>query len=198
MACLAPNLANLMVALRAATELADAFTFDEMLRTPVLAKRLPRVPNAGPASADPLPRPVRDTDVSQLQEWLQRAGLPKIGKDMTHQAVELRAQERAFHPVRDYLDGLTWDKTPRLENWLAQYLGASPTVYASGIGRMFLVAMVARIYEPGCKADYMIVFEGPQGVGKSRVCRALGGKWFSDGLPTYATKTLHSTFVENG
>jgi hypothetical protein len=49
-----PNLANLMVALRAATELADAFTFDEMLRTPVLAKRLPRVPNAGPASADPL------------------------------------------------------------------------------------------------------------------------------------------------
>jgi hypothetical protein len=92
-----PNLANLVVALRAATELADAFTFDEMLRTPVLAKRLPRVPNAGPASADPLPRPVRDTDVSQLQEWLQRAGLPKIGNDMTHQAVDLRAQERAFH-----------------------------------------------------------------------------------------------------
>ena len=158
-----------------------------MLRAPILTKDLPVAPRGASANNEPLPKPVRDTDVSQLQEWLQHMGMPKIGKDQTHQAVDQRAQERAFHPVRNYLDG-RWDRKPRLDSWLTNYLGANPTDYAAGIGRMFFVAMVARICKPGCKADYMLVLEGEQGVGKSRVCRVLAGEWFSDSLPDIRDK----------
>jgi predicted P-loop ATPase len=177
-----PVLANIMVALRAAPQIEDAFNFDEMLRAPILMLALPMVRRLS-VDLGPYPRPVRDTDVSQLQDFLQREGLPKIGMNMTRQAVELRARDCSFHPVRIYLDDLLWDRKPRLDDWLSTYLGAAPSPYVKAIGRMFLIAMVARIFEPGCKADYMLVLEGEQGARKSAACSVLAGQWFSDQLP---------------
>ena len=183
-----PIFANAMQVLRHAPEVAGAFAFDEMLRAPLLTAELPSIGDARASDGDRLPRAVRDTDVSELQEWMQHAGLDKIGRDLVHQAVDLRAQECAFHPVRDYLDALEWDGVGRLDSWLSAYLGAAPTPYHAEIGRMFLVAMVARIYEPGCKADYAVILEGAQGARKSTACAIIGGQWFSDAIPDVTSK----------
>ena len=114
--------------------------------------------------------------------------MPKVSKETVHQAVDQRGFERSFHPVRGYLDGLKWDKTPRLDDWLSTYLGATKGAYEAKIGRMFLVGMVARIFKPGCQSDYMIVLEGEQGAGKSSACRVLAAEWFSDGLKSVGDK----------
>lgn len=171
------NLANAMTALRHAPELRNTFAYDELLRAPVLVRHL-----LNEREGD-LPRPVRDADASAVQEWLQRRELRRLGADVTHQAICRRAVECAFHPVRDYLHSLTWDGKPRIGRWLADYLGATATPYTAGIGTMFLIAMIARAFKPGCKADYMLVLEGEQGARKSTACRILGGPWFSDNLP---------------
>ena len=176
---LIPNLASAMAALRDASELSDLLAYDEMLSSPVLLGKTPgrRIDNR------PFPRMVDDDDVAQIQEWLQLHGIHKLSKDTIHQAINSRARERSFHPVRDYLANLQWDERERIKTWLARYLGAAATPYNEAVGRMFLIAMVARVHEPGCKADYMMILEGDQGLLKSTACGALASKWFSDSLP---------------
>ncbi len=172
------NLANAATALENDPLLCDALARDSMARVTMLTARLP-----GDDDEDALPRPVRDCDVARLQRYLQSLGLPRIGREAISDAIDLRAEDRKVHPLQEWLNGLEWDRQPRLDGWLATYLGADPTPYDSAIGRMFLAAMVARIFEPGCKADYLLVLEGKQGAGKSAACRILGGDYFSDALP---------------
>jgi hypothetical protein len=116
------NLANVMLALREAPELQGMFAYDEMLRAPLLVASLPAA-----ISMEHLPRPLKDADVTAAQEWLQLAGLVSVSKDTVHQAVDLRASECAFHPVRDYLNGLAWDGVERLGGWVGQYLAFCKT-----------------------------------------------------------------------
>lgn len=173
------NLANAMTALTNAAEWRSRLAYDEMQRAAVLRPE----EGTGPA------KPLEDADVSRIHLWMQRSGLATMPKDTAHQAVDLRARDRAFHPVRDWLAELEWDGVPRLDAWLHTYLGADwrpPACdYTRRVGRMFLIAMVARVFAPGCKADYMLVLEGPQGARKSTACAILGDAWFSDSLPDF-------------
>jgi hypothetical protein len=172
-----PNLANAALALRNDPAFKGMFAYDEMLCAAVLMRPL------DVAAAGFRTRAVTDADIGRLQEMIQKIGLVRLPKDTTHQAVDLVADERRFHPVRDYLDALAWDGKPRLQFWLTAYLGAEATTYSERIGTMFLVSMVARILGPGAKADHMLVLEGLQGEMKSTACSVLGGEWFSDNLP---------------
>jgi predicted P-loop ATPase len=170
-----PILNNAVIGLKA--EMPDHFALDEMLCAPMLMQPL----EDGATFFEP--RPVTDVDVGIVQQQLQRLGLARLGKDTMHQAVDIRAHGCRFHPVKDYLTGLTWDGTKRLASFFAKYFGAEDTAYATAIGEMFLISMVARILKPGCKADHMVVLEGEQGMLKSTACAILGGVFFSDNLP---------------
>jgi predicted P-loop ATPase len=181
------NLANAVLTLKAAFDSHTYFAYDEMACEVLLLLPLPGTMEADSEAATFRPRQLTDVDVYELQVFLQRHRLPNLSAETTHQAVEVLAKRHAFHPVRQYLQDLKWDGTERLGRWLTYHMGAEDTPYARGIGRMFLIAMVARVFEPGCKADYMMVLEGPQGLGKSTACAILGGNWFTDSLPDLQT-----------
>jgi hypothetical protein len=141
-----PNLANAMIAIESI--MPQVFAYDEMLRAPMLMTPLKPEDSFKP-------RIVRDVDIGIVQEKLQHLGLKRISKDTVHQAVDMRAHSRPFHPVRKYLDGLVWDEASRLAGFLPMYFGTAANDYTTKIGAMFMISMVARILDPGCKVDHM-------------------------------------------
>ena len=97
--------------------------------------------------------------------------------------------DRSYHPIRDYLFSLPeWDRTPRIETLLIDYLGAPDNRYVRAVTRKTLCAAVKRVLQPGIKFDTMLVLNGPQGVGKSTLIAKLGGEWFNDSLSLNDTK----------
>lgn len=92
-------------------------------------------------------------------------------------------EERAYHPIRDYLRGLPeWDGVNRADRILIDYLGAEDTEYTREVTKRWLIAAISRVMRPGCKFDYVPVLSGPAGIGKSMLVKILGGPWFSDSL----------------
>lgn len=174
-----PIVANAFAALEGDLHLRDAVAYDEMQCTPMLLHQV-----GLPVGGDVLdPRPLTDCDVTEIQKYLQHAGLDRIGRKSVRDAIDAYARAHGYHPLRDYLESLQWDGQQRVYKWLITHLGARESDYARGAGEMFLVSMIARIFEPGCKADHMLVLEGPQGTLKSTACAILAGDWFSDNLP---------------
>lgn len=114
--------------------------------------------------------------------WARNGSEP--AKDKIADAVSLIGKRNAYHPVRDYLDGLEWDGASRLDTWLVDFAGAADTPLNRAIARKMLCAAVRRARKPGCKFDHMAVLQGPQNLGKSSLIAALcaDAAWFTDQL----------------
>ncbi len=135
-----------------------------------------------------------DADDSETALWVAREyGIHSIGATIA-EAVNLVAQRHRVMPLRDHLETLQWDGTPRLDTWLVSCLGADAqgerAEYVRAVGAKWAISAVARVYNPGCKVDTMLVLEGEQGIGKSLAMRELawGDRWFSDEMPKLENK----------
>jgi hypothetical protein len=119
-----------------------------------------------------------------VTDWLMSEIEVNVDKSVVADRIARIAFENRFDPIKEYLRGIKWDGTPRLDTWLERYAGADPTDtpdgYLSFVGRKWLVSSVARALDPGCKADLVLILEGEQGTGKSSLFEMLGGKWYVD------------------
>lgn len=179
-----PILANAIHALRKAPEW-DGVLWHDAFATVTVARRAP--PWATDRKEEWTDTTWSDRDDYLVAEWLQHQGIT-VPASIAGQAVETVARDREFHPVREYLDGLEWDGTTRLDRWLTTYLGAADSVYVRAVGARWLISAVARIYVPGCQADCALILEGPQGIRKSSALAALARPWFTDRLSELGSK----------
>jgi predicted P-loop ATPase len=177
-----PVLANAIAALRGAPEWAGVLAYNEFARFTVMQRPTPWMKPDADASVDWAPN-----DDILTTEWLHHQGI-FVSVESTGQSVEAVAQEHPFHPVRAYLKELVWDGTYRLQSWLADYLGVDPSPYSTAVGSRWMISAVARVFEPGCKADCCLILEGEQGIRKSTALRVLAQPWFTDEIADLGSK----------
>lgn len=127
--------------------------------------------------------PMTDERLSEIRfTFVYASNGKEPAKDKIADALALIGERRAYHPVRDYLARLRWDGVSRLDEWLVRYAGAPDTAYVAAVGRKIFCAGVRRAMQCGCKFDHVPVLQGAQGLGKSRLIKALSPnpEWFSD------------------
>ena len=130
----------------------------------------------------------RDADDAQLISYVD-SHYGTFSQRNYQIAVTKVADDRSYHPIREYLAALPeWDGVPRVETLLVDYLSAEDNSYVRAVTRKTLCAAVRRVLEPGVKFDTMLVLNGPQGIGKSTLIARLAGEWFSDSLNLSDTK----------
>ena len=121
-----------------------------------------------------------DTDAVSCKYWLSSVKNFEVGISLIHEAALILAKANYYHPIRDYLENLIWDKNPRLDGWLTTYAKVKPTKFSIAVGSKTLIASVKRIYEAGCKFDHILILEGKTGTRKSTLCEVLGGDFYGE------------------
>lgn len=124
-------------------------------------------------------KPIEEADLFKIQNFMQsKAGLYGIGKEAVYAAIHHYAFQNSYDEAKDWLKSLHWDGVPRLHHWLAKTVHVEADPYHAGIGAQWFLGMVRRIMVPGSTFDYVLVFVGKQGIGKTSMFRIIGGPWY--------------------
>lgn len=189
------NIPNVLTILGLDGRWRGVFRYNEMQRRVYVHREIP----SEEGGAGCKPRPLQDRDVSRAKAWFQRyGGMWTVGDGPVREGIEQYADRNSYHPIREELETFRWDGQARIESWLVDFCGAADSPYVRAIGRMFLVALVRRVMEPGCKMDYMLILEGEQGIGKSTVPLILAGEdYFGEAQFDNLTSVDTSIFIRN-
>jgi len=177
--------ANLNLILRHDSRLTDILRYNTMTHAVEITEKWPVAVgrHGGPESARVAvqkkkkrsrPATMLDDDhVAALQNALSVLWKQNWAFEVVFRSARLVAKDDSFCPIVDILDGLKWDGVARIDSWLSDYCEVEPSEYTRQVGRKFLIAAVARVREPGCKFDYMLLLHGEQGTRKSTTCMVL-------------------------
>lgn len=163
-----PILANVVTALRANKEFFNV-AYDEFSQ---------KIFRAGV--------PLTDVDFIDITNWIQHQGIHAEVRTVTS-AVFMVANECRFNQVKDYLEPLVWDGTQRLEMIFIDHGGAEDTLINRAMTAKWHIQAIARIYQPGCQADHMLILEGAQGLRKSGYFNMIAKPWFIDSISDLGT-----------
>ena len=192
------NHSNLVKLLTEHPDWKGAFATDEFSGTKKVLKYIPHDDTLHKVN---LPRQLEDEDYTRVSMWLNDNGFMRVQRETVIAAVAKACREQSFNLLKDYLESC--ETTDNIDNellskWMMTFLGVEPDsnnqrLYVEAVSRLSLIQAVARVFNPGCKADSVIILEGQQGTGKSTCLSVLfSPDYFGDQLPPMTSKDASS------
>lgn len=148
-----------------------------------------------------LPWPRVTKDVTDMDDVHIRHHIEKnyqlLNDKKIREGMQIVASENSYHPVREYLNSLIWDGEEHIRHILPLVLGAEPSDYTYECLRLFLLGAINRVFNPGCKFEYMLCLVGGQGAGKSSFIRLLASRdeWFCDDIKRLDDERIYEHLV---
>ena len=140
-----------------------------------------------------------DHDTTEIELWIHRVYGVQISGQNVNDIIVRQARQNSYHPLKEYLTGLSWDGECRLETLLQNYWGVDDTDLLREIGFRWAISCVARALNPGCKVDTVLMLVGRQGSYKSTSFRVLAGDdWFSDSHLDIMKKEAYELIHKSG
>jgi predicted P-loop ATPase len=178
-----PALANVITALRGAPEWAGVLAYNEFAHFTVLQKPAPWATAEAEVPAEWTPN-----DDTLTTEWLHHQGIFRFHRCDRPGGRGCGAgtpvSSSSHVPEGPHVG---WDAPAAI---LAARLPRRRSI-ALCDRRRFAVddfGAVARVFEPGCKADCCLILEGEQGIRKSTALRVLAQPWFTDEIADLGSK----------
>ena len=110
---------------------------------------------------------IDEESVGKIQDYLEQTYKLRLTQSKAFEILKTTSSERSYNPVQDFILQEDWDYVPRISRAIIDYLGAEDTPLVREQTKLWFVAAVARVFEPGCKFDNVLTLPGPQGIGKS-------------------------------
>ncbi|MCI7343056.1 MAG: virulence-associated E family protein [Fusobacterium necrophorum] len=176
-----PTIPNISLILRKDPKIREKIYYEEFSNRLLVRCPLPW------GSSEKQVRVWADTDDSGLR-WFFEKFYKISGANKIMDGVNLISEENKENAVALYLQSQTWDGIERLETLFIDYLGCVDNIYTREAAKLSMVAAVRRAIIGGIKWDYMPIFIGPQGTGKSTFLRILGKEWFNDSFANFEGK----------
>ncbi len=108
-------------------------------------------------------RRLRDEHVTSIRLAIGNTYGVEYGAEATQAIILETARQLIYHPVCDYLQGLLWDRAPRIDQFLSTHIGAEDTPLLRAMSRAWFVSCVARAWGKGeapVKVDTCLVLAG--------------------------------------
>lgn len=113
-------------------------------------------------------KPLNDIHVAMINNRLRDIGLSSTGR-IQDAWMEVASGNR-YHPIKEYLNSLKWDGEDHISRLVVGYLDET-----TGLGvvafKRWLIGAVAKVFENA--QNFVMVWDGPQGIGKSVLARWL-------------------------